>query len=227
MKYRVGLSTEDVENDALKKANFVYSIVVPRKRIVESAKITLGKPYKRGASVLNDAPNAFDCSSLVAWAAVEAGFAIPRVTVDQFVFSKRISESDLLPGDLVFSNTKEIKSTEGSYYSKVLGREVKEEPIRYETLEYMPGTKVPEGVDHVGIYIGEGRVIHSTSKKGEVVEEYLAESPSFQNIVGYGRIIDDESKRFVIEIPDDRPDLRNAESLIEWIKYGKRDQTLS
>jgi cell wall-associated NlpC family hydrolase len=163
--YRIGLSVSEVSKDALAKAGFRYTAVVPRERIISSVRGVVGKPYKRGASVLNDAPNAFDCSALAAWAAVEAGYSIPRVTIDQFVYTKRIDKESFLPGDFIFANTNERIHTEGTFFSKVLGKEVSEDPIRYETLEYMPGTKIPHGVDHVGIYVGDGKVIHSTSKK--------------------------------------------------------------
>lgn len=216
--YRTGLSLNDVSEEALAKSGLNYKTVESRNKIVESAASAVGKPYKRGASVLKDAPNAFDCSALAAWAAVEAGYAIPRVTIDQFVFAKKIEKEDLRSGDLIFSNTKQIIHTEGKYYSQVLGKEVQEEPIRYETLEYLPGTKVPHGVDHVGIYMGDERVIHATSTRGGVIEEKLSESPSFQNIVGYGRIMDNEDQRYVVEIPEDRPELRNKENLINEIK---------
>lgn len=219
--YRTGLSATDVSEESLVKSGLNYKVVEPRQRVIDSVKGVVGKPYKRGASVLNDAPNFFECSSLASWAAVEAGYPIPRVSIDQFAFAEKIDKTDLKPGDLVFSNTKEIIHTEGTYYSQVLGKEVQEEPIRYETLEYMPGTKVAHGVDHVGIYTGEGRIVHATSKRGGVVDEDLATSPSFQNIVGYGRIVDNEEKRFVVEIPADRPDLRNRENLIKEInKYA-------
>jgi len=218
MTYRVGISQDEISEEALKRAGFVYTIVEPRKQFIASVKKVVGKPYKRGASVLRDAPEAFDCSALTAWAAVEAGYAIPRITIDQFVFSQKISKEELMPGDLVFDNSKEIIHTEGTYFSKVLNKEVKEEPIRYETLEYKPGTKVPSGVDHVGVYIGDDKIVHSTVKKGGVVEELLNMSEQFKNIVGYGRIVDNEEKRFVIEIPDDRPDLRSKEALLKEIE---------
>jgi cell wall-associated NlpC family hydrolase len=216
--YRVGLSQSETSEDALKKVGLVYKIVEPRAQLVTSAKSAIGKPYKRGASVLKDAQNGFDCSSLVAWAAVEAGFSIPRVTVDQYVFAKKINRDEMLPGDLIFVNTKRIVHTEGTYFSQVLGKEVSEEPIRYETLEYMPGTKVPEGIDHVGIYVGDDQIIHATSSKGGVVEENLNESESFQEALHYGRIINNEGQRYVIEIPAGRPDLRKKEALIDYLR---------
>ncbi|MDB5266438.1 MAG: phenylalanyl-tRNA synthetase subunit beta, phenylalanyl-tRNA synthetase beta chain [Parcubacteria group bacterium] len=216
--YRIGISQGEIDEAKLRESGLSFTVVEPRQKILDSARSAVGKPYKRGASVLKDAPNCFECSSLVAWAAVESGYSIPRVSVDQFVFSKRINKEDLLPGDLVFANTEEIVHTEGAYYSQVLKKEVKEEPIRYETLEYMPGTKVPHGVDHVGIYMGNNKIIHGTSSKNAVVEEDLDTSASFQKIVGYGRIVEDDTLRFVIEIPDDRPDLRNKENLLKEVQ---------
>ncbi len=214
--YRVGLSESDVSEDVLNKSGFKYHKVSPREQMTASARGVLGKPYKRGASVLRDAPNAFDCSSLTAWSAVEAGLAIPRVAIDQFVFSTRVERGDLGPGDLVFSNTGLIIHTEGSYYSQVLNKEVEEVPIRTETLEYLPGTKVPEGVDHVGIYIGDGEVLHATSGRGVIIEK-LDTSTGFKNIVGYGRIIKDDSARYVVEIPEDRRELRDLHKLASFL----------
>lgn len=216
--YRVGFPVSEASEETLNRMGVAYTIVEPRAQLVTSARSVIGKPYKRGASVLRDAPNGFDCSALTAWAAVESGIAIPRVTIDQFVFSKRINKEDLEPGDLVFVNTGEIIHTKGSFFSQVLGIKVEENPIRTETLEYMPGTKVPGGVDHVGVYIGNGKIIHSSCKRGGVIEEDLDASPSFQNIVGYGRIVDNEEKRFVVEVPADRPDLRTAESFKNELK---------
>lgn len=218
MNYRVGLSAEEINEEVLQRAGFVYSVVEPRKRFLESVKKVVGKPYKRGASVLRDAPEMFDCSSLMAWAAVEAGYAIPRISVDQFVFSKRIERKQLEPGDLIFANTKEIVSVDGEYYSHVLGRTVVDEPIKYETVEYLPGTTVPHGVDHVGVFVGNGKVIHASFITGKVVEEEVETSDQFQNIVGYGRVIDDDRARFVVEIPHERTDLWSRDALLEALR---------
>ncbi|MDQ3089772.1 MAG: C40 family peptidase [bacterium] len=228
--YRIGVSLKEVNNalgldleekdleKILRQNSIMFRTVLPTEQLLISAKSTIGKPYKRGASVLFDAPEAFDCSSLVSWAAVESGYAIPRIAIDQYVYSQRIQSADLKPGDLVFANTKEIIHKEGLYFSKALNKIVKEEAIRTETLEYMPGTKVPEGVDHVGIYIGNNQIIHSSTKTGGAVIQNINESNSFKNIVGYGRITENEDKRFVIEIPHDRINMRTKEGLIREIK---------
>jgi hypothetical protein len=70
-------------------------------------------------------------------------------------------------------------------------------------------------VDHVGIYVGDGKVIHSSINDSGVTEVDLEDSSAFKNIVGYGRIIESEEARFVIEIPSDRSDIRSPETLLK------------
>ncbi len=212
--YRVGLAPDEASEADLKRVGLVYDKVFPRERFLSAAESALGKPYKRGASVLRDAPYEFDCSSLVAWAAVEAGYSIPRISIDQFVYTKRIGKDSLQPGDLIFANTGRIIHTDGTYYSQVLEKDVAEVPIRTETLEYKPGTQVPEGVDHVGLYIGDDKVIHASYYNG-VIEEKLSGSTAFKNIVGYGRIFDGDEFRYVVEIPPERPELRFKGALLD------------
>ena len=64
-----------------------------------AARTRLGTPYRWGGS---DPETGFDCSGLVQWAYAKAGISIPRVTDDQIDVGRRVSRSDLLPGDLVF-----------------------------------------------------------------------------------------------------------------------------
>lgn len=208
-------SNENLEKD-LQKLGFPFEIVrdIPQK-IVSAARSVLGAPYKRGASVLRDAPRAFDCTALTAWAYVQAGVAIPRVSVDQFVFSHPIEQENLMPGDLVFTNTGEIKTTQGEWYSQVLERMVEEAPVRTETLEYMPGTPVPHGIDHVGVYLGDGLVCHSSSNSGKVVVEALNDSKSFSKKLWFGRVFDKNEERFVIKVPPERFDIRIPADIVE------------
>lgn len=78
----------------------------------------LGKPYVWGAT----GPSSFDCSGLTQAAWRAAGVSLPRTTYSQINAGRRVSRSELAPGDLVF------------FYS---------------------------GISHVGLYIGEGRMIHA------------------------------------------------------------------
>ncbi|HEY9327913.1 MAG TPA: NlpC/P60 family protein [Streptomyces sp.] len=93
----------------------------PNSRAAEAvafAYTALGKPYVWGAT----GPSSFDCSGLTQAAYRSAGVSLPRTTYTQINAGRRVSRSELAPGDLVF------------FYS---------------------------GVTHVGLYIGNGRMIHA------------------------------------------------------------------
>ncbi|MFF9114384.1 NlpC/P60 family protein [Streptomyces massasporeus] len=94
----------------------------------------LGSPYVWGAT----GPNAFDCSGLVQAAYRAAGVALPRTTYSQIAAGRRVSRSELLPGDLVF------------FYA---------------------------GISHVGIYVGNGRMIHAPNPSVPVRVAPLDEMP--------------------------------------------------
>ncbi|KOV93481.1 hypothetical protein ADK65_32675 [Streptomyces sp. NRRL B-1140] len=94
----------------------------------------LGSPYVWGAT----GPNAFDCSGLVQAAYRAAGVALPRTTYSQIAAGRRVSRSELLPGDLVF------------FYA---------------------------GISHVGIYVGNGRMIHAPNPSAPVRIAPLDEMP--------------------------------------------------
>ncbi|MFD6172107.1 C40 family peptidase [Streptomyces coeruleorubidus] len=94
----------------------------------------LGSPYVWGAT----GPNAFDCSGLVQAAYRSAGVSLPRTTYSQIDAGRRVSRSELLPGDLVF------------FYA---------------------------GISHVGIYVGNGRMIHAPSPSAPVRVAPLDEMP--------------------------------------------------
>ncbi|MFD5077635.1 NlpC/P60 family protein [Streptomyces sp. NPDC058371] len=85
----------------------------------------LGSPYVWGAT----GPDAFDCSGLALAAYRAAGISLPRTTYAQINAGRRISRSELRPGDLVF------------FYS---------------------------GISHVGIYVGDGQMIHAPNPSAPV-----------------------------------------------------------
>lgn len=93
----------------------------PNSRAAEAvafAYTALGKPYVWGAT----GPSSFDCSGLTQAAYRSAGVSLPRTTYTQINAGRRVSRSELAPGDLVF------------FYS---------------------------GITHVGLYIGNGQMIHA------------------------------------------------------------------
>ncbi|MFI1162306.1 NlpC/P60 family protein [Streptomyces sp. NPDC020801] len=113
------------------------SVAAPNSRAaaaVAYAYDKLGSPYVWGAT----GPDAFDCSGLVQAAYRSAGISLPRTTYSQIDAGRRVSRSELLPGDLVF------------FYS---------------------------GISHVGIYVGNGRMIHAPNPSAPVRLAPIDEMP--------------------------------------------------
>ncbi|MEV7343180.1 NlpC/P60 family protein [Streptomyces sp. NPDC093544] len=110
-------STRDLTDPAAQAG----SVAAPNSRAAAAVSYAYGKlgsPYVWGAT----GPDAFDCSGLSQAAYRAAGIALPRTTYSQINAGRRVSRSELLPGDLVF------------FYS---------------------------GISHVGIYVGNGQMIHA------------------------------------------------------------------
>jgi cell wall-associated NlpC family hydrolase len=87
----------------------------------------------------NSLTRGVDCSGLIQQVYKKLGIALPRTTYEQAKYGKVISTGALLPGDLVFYNT---------------------------------GGRDPNGIgslSHVGIYIGNGRIIHAPGRGKNVM----------------------------------------------------------
>lgn len=67
-------------------------------QIAAQAVAMSGKPYRYGGS----SPSGFDCSGLVHFAHRSAGVSVPRTAQLQFRQARRVSPTELQPGDLVF-----------------------------------------------------------------------------------------------------------------------------
>ncbi len=196
------LGTNYSEQDmlsALGELGFEYEVVEnPRAKIIENAKKLIGVPYKYGSSISYDAPNYFDCSTFVSYLHAQVGLSIPRLSIDQLLFGTEVSESEALPGDLIFGN-----SGEGM--------------VRTESINFLPGTKFDAGVDHVGIYLGDGKVLHSSRYNTSGVETSdISGHKDFAKVVSYRKYFIDEN-RIAVTIPRTRIDLKNQTDLSEEI----------
>jgi phenylalanyl-tRNA synthetase beta subunit len=196
-KLGLSLSVDEVK-DILNRLSFEFEYIKTKEFVVSEAERLVGTPHKIAASLSYDAPRCFDCSTLTAYIYAHGGISIPRITVDQLFFGQEIDEKDLTPGDLIFSNRKEGD-------------------IWYESVDYLKGSKFEAGIDHVGIYMGGGYVIHSSRYTDKVVKELLSESDNFKNIVGYRRIVEDNEMRFAVRVPDERLDIKTGIDVIEEI----------
>lgn len=70
-----------------------------RQEIVDYALKFVGNAYKWGGESLTKGA---DCSGFVQAVYADFGYTIPRVSRDQAKFGKKVSESDLKPGDFIF-----------------------------------------------------------------------------------------------------------------------------
>ncbi len=105
-------------------------------KLVFFAKKHLGKPYRYGAKP-SEAPKTFDCSSFAQYLYKKIGINLPRTALDQASCGKpfRRDKKALRIGDLLF-----IKGGWGHY-----------------------NPTYPTGIGHVGIYVGNGKVINARS----------------------------------------------------------------
>ncbi|WP_426350454.1 NlpC/P60 family protein [Alloiococcus sp. CFN-8] len=72
--------------------------------VVEYAKKFLGIPYVWGGTT----PNGFDCSGYVQYVYKNFGINVPRTTYDQVNAGSAVAQSDLKPGDIVFTSADHV-----------------------------------------------------------------------------------------------------------------------
>lgn len=70
--------------------------------LVDEAKKQLGKPYVWGST----GPESFDCSGFVQYVYKKFGIQLPRVSSDQALVGNKVNFNELMPGDLVFFDTR-------------------------------------------------------------------------------------------------------------------------
>ena len=188
----------DIEN-VLKSYGYEYEIVNPREKFIESLRSQLGKPYKWASSISYDATDSFDCSSLISWAAAQAGKSIPRISINQYLSSEHVEEPKI--GDLVFSSSIDESMKKHTKH------------IFEEGYYVSPGvSKI--GINHVGVLTEENLMLEANgvSEEGKVVEKAFTKEKKEKCI--FGSIWEDE-KRFAIKVPIERTDINSQLDLVE------------
>jgi cell wall-associated NlpC family hydrolase len=105
----------------------------------------VGIPYRWGGE---SPTSGFDCSGLVRWAYRRVGIDLPHSSYALYGEGRRVSDSRLEPGDLLFF----------------------------------------EGLGHVGLYVGRGRMVHAP-KTGRDVEVVRLEGSSYGlRLIGARRV---------------------------------------
>ncbi len=113
-------------------------------KIVDTARRYLGVPYKRAAGHYQ-APEVFNCSTFTRFIFEKVGKNLPKKAITQASRGRKIKPKNIQPADLVF-----IRGARGYYTDKF-----------------------PDGVGHVGIYIGDNKIISARGRYKKVVAEKL------------------------------------------------------
>ncbi|MFB0846708.1 C40 family peptidase [Paenibacillus oleatilyticus] len=114
-------------------------------KVIAAGKKYMGTPYEFGSSRSNT--NTFDCSDFTRQAFKEgAGITLPSDSRGQASYVKSLGGTttdwhNLKPGDLMFFM--DYKGTKASAY---------------------PSNKSNQRISHVGIYLGDGKILHTFSK---------------------------------------------------------------
>ncbi|MGB5824580.1 MAG: C40 family peptidase [Proteocatella sp.] len=125
--------------------------------IIENALQELGKPYVYGSS----GPDAYDCSGFTSYIFLKAGIQIPRVSVDQGNSGNSVEKNMLLPGDLIFFDTR--NSSDFSDIAVDTSDVLSLFELSETSNSISPNIFIPKKVTHVGIYISDGKFIHASS----------------------------------------------------------------
>ncbi|MBI4068309.1 C40 family peptidase [Candidatus Kaiserbacteria bacterium] len=191
------LSEKDLTN-ILDRFNCDYERIEDPIAFAQKTAISLvGAKYKADSPIQYDAPKMFSCSSFTNYVFVQAGVTLPSVSVDQYLWGEPVTKENLQAGDLIFFNNGSGKAW-------------------HESPAFLPKKKVPEGIDHVGLYLGDGKCIHSSQIIGSVTIESIVDVEARAKVVGYRRV-DAAVPRFVISVPFERLDLRIPQDLVEEI----------
>jgi phenylalanyl-tRNA synthetase beta subunit len=172
----------------LKKLGFRIKKINLIKTLIKIAKKQVGKPYKYGASTFKEGGKFFDCSSLTRWLYRQIGIELPRISIKQAEVGMDVDLSSLKPGDLIFSKGRK------PYFNE----------------------KFPNGIGHVGMYLGSNKIIHSSYKKKKVVISNLKEFAPKKELRAFKRIILNQIGT-IAEVPIFRPDINFLEDLVEEI----------
>lgn len=105
--------------------------------IIMTGKRYLGVPYRYGAEF--ETSRRFDCSSFTQYVYKKNGISLPRGARQQARVGKYVPRNQLKKGDLVFFSTK-------------------------ATLKYSRSSI--KRIGHVGIYAGNGKILHTYGKPG-------------------------------------------------------------
>ena len=147
--------------------------------LMKNAEECLGTPYVWGGTKIK---KGMDCSGFVQYIYKQIGFTLPRVSKDQSKVGKLVKRNALKPGDLLFFDTTNYRDRS----------DIKTPDSEYEYAKQIASGYVPNVISHVGLYVGNGMMIHAASGDGYVKYESLDKDYYKNRFINARRLIKDE-----------------------------------
>ena len=142
------IAVVDEGHRGLRRTSLAAELDAPTKgeRAAEEAVKAVGVPYRWGGE---SPTSGFDCSGLVRWAYGRVGVDLPHSSYALYGEGRRVVESKMEPGDLLFF----------------------------------------EGLGHVGLYLGRGRMVHAP-QSGRTVEIVRLDGSNYgSRLIGARRVV--------------------------------------
>ena len=158
---------QDVSQKAPAQTLLASGITVDGNEVTNFSKTLLGVPYVWGGTSLEG----FDCSGFVQYVYKKYEMDLSRTTYTQIKQGKSIALSDIKENDLVFFDTRASSMLTKAKSQGVSG--TLDTIIINESDTGNSKKLYPSEPTHVGMYIGNGKMIHASSSKKQVVVEVL------------------------------------------------------
>ena len=158
---------QDVSQKAPAQTLLASGITVDSNEVTNFSKTLLGVPYVWGGTSLEG----FDCSGFVQYVYKKYEMDLSRTTYTQIKQGKSIALSDIKENDLVFFDTRASSMLTKAKSQGVSG--TLDTIIINESDTGNSKKLYPSEPTHVGMYIGNGKMIHASSSKKQVVVEVL------------------------------------------------------
>ena len=146
--------------------------------LLKKSKDYIGIPYVWGG----ETTRGMDCSAFVRSLYSNFGFKLPRVSRDQSKVGELIPRDKLKVGDLLFFDTRNYRDKS----------DITTPSKAHEYAQKMEDGFVPNTVSHVGMYIGNNKMIHASSGHGYITEDSLESNYYKTRFLFARRIIPDE-----------------------------------
>lgn len=167
------LDNTEVEEYSSQPTNNISSKI---SQMFEVSKGLIGTPYVWGGTTPY---KAMDCSGFSQYVMRELGYNIPRVSKDQSRYGQLVSRTDLMPGDLLFFDTTNPRDSS----------DIRTPDQEMQYAEQAEDGYAPVNVSHVGIYLGDGVMIHASSGDGIVTYADLSSNYYKNRFMNARRVI--------------------------------------